>query len=226
MKRLASRFKSKLKSEKAENTITMMIAFPLLWAIIMTVLDFGIFMQNRTMLVSDLREGARTVAIFGGSNKSNALIAAYGTQCSNGNYGTYSYSGNKSTGTWTADEDFVGCLVKHQIANNRGYSQIVISDVQCGIQDKADPTKVLPKGNVKIGDAVSCKAHYKYQGFPGSALGLMGGNFMMGNGGQGGPEGSIEQANAEIQKSGWNEGDVIVSAQSEVTMNNYARPPR
>ena len=76
MKRLASRFKSKLKSEKAENTITMMIAFPLLWAIIMTVLDFGIFMQNRTMLVSDLREGARTVAIFGGSNKSNALIAA------------------------------------------------------------------------------------------------------------------------------------------------------
>ncbi len=223
MKRLASRFKSALTSEKAENTITMMIAFPLLWAIIMTVLDFGIFMQNRTMLVSDLREGARTVAIFGGSNKSNALIAAYGTQCSGGSYGSYSYSGNHSSGgTWNANEDFVGCLVKNQIANNRGYSQMVISDVQCGIQDKADPTQVHPKGNVKIGDAVSCKAHYKYQGFPGSALGLMGGNFMMGNSGRGGGSaGSIDQANAEIIKSGWNEGTIMVSAQSEVSMDNH-----
>lgn len=228
----------KLRSDKAENTITMMIAFPLLWAIIMTILDFGIFMQDRTMLVSDLREGARTVAIFGGTDKSkNALINAYGTTCE-------LESGIEHDKDDSAT-DMVGCLVANQIKNNKGYSQITISDIQCGVVNPdhlkyhdnpkdsdgkidSDYGKITgfnedPKASVKIGQAVSCAAHYQYQGFPGSALGLLGGNFMMGKGDKNlgtDPVGSTEKANYEIQNSHWNEGTVIVSAQSEVTMNN------
>lgn len=223
VKRLASRIKNGLRSEKAENTITTMIAIPLLWAFLMTILDFGIFMQNRTMLVSDLREGARTVAIFGGSSKSNKLINAYGTKCVGQQYGTYSNGSNPTNthGSWN-DTDFVGCLVKNQIANNKGYSNMVISDIKCGIQnDASDPTNLKLNGQVKIGQPVSCSAHYQYQGVPGSALGMLGGNFMMGNGGQGGGEsGSLNNANAEIVNSGWNEGTIVVSAQSEVSMTN------
>lgn len=213
----------KLRSDKAENTITMMIAFPLLWAVIMTILDFGVFMQDRTMLVSDLREGARTVAIFGGTDKSkNALINAYGTTCG--------LESGAVLGKGNATTDMVGCLVANQIKNNKGYAQITISSIQCGI---ANPTDLNykdgeitgfnedSKASVKIGQAVSCAAHYKYQGFPGSALGLLGGNFMMGSmGGGSGADGSIQAANTQIRNSGWNEGTIIASAQSEVTMNN------
>lgn len=214
----------KLRSDKAENTITMMIAFPLLWAVIMTILDFGVFMQDRTMLVSDLREGARTVAIFGGTNRSNALINAYGTTCELES-GIEHDKGDAGT-------DMVGCLVANQIKNNKGYAQITISDIQCGVANPAhldykdgEITGFNEEGktSVKIGQAVSCAAHYQYQGFPGSALGLLGGNFMMGKGDKNlgtDPDGSTEKANYEIQHSGWNEGTVIVSAQSEVTMNN------
>lgn len=221
MGRIASRFRDKLKGEKGENTITMIIALPLLWAILITVLDFGFFMQNRTMLVSDLREGARTVAIFGGSSKTNKLIAAYGTTCTGQSYGTYTNGSSASGGErWNENEDFVGCLVKNQIANNKGYTQMVVSNVKCGVQtNPADPKAVNPHGNVKIGQPVSCSAHYKYRGFTGSALGFLGGNFMMGNGGHGGSDGSLDKSNTEIVKSGWNEGDIVVSAQSEVTMN-------
>lgn len=213
----------KLRSDKAENTITMMIAFPLLWAVIMTILDFGIFMQDRTMLVSDLREGARTVAIFGGTDKSkNALINAYGTTCG--------LESGAVLGKGNATTDMVGCLVANQIKNNKGYAQITISSIQCGIANPADLNykdgeitgfNESADAKVLIGQAVSCAAHYKYQGFPGSALGLLGGDFMMGSmGGGSGADGSIQAANTQIRNSGWNEGTVVVSAQSEVTMNN------
>lgn len=206
-----SKLRGRLRSERAENTITMMIAFPLIWAVLMTILDFGIFMQGRTLLVSDLRDGARTVAIYGSSNRGSALSAAYGTSCDNAD-------------SLAEGNDLVGCLVKNQIKGNKGYSQIVISDIRCGVANPSDPTHPdSATRKVKIGQAVSCAAHYKYEGFPGSALGLMGGNFMGAgskNAGKGaGYAGDLQNANYQIQQSGWNEGDVVVSAQSEVTLN-------
>ena len=213
-KNVSSKLRGRLRSERAENTITMMIAFPLIWAVLMTILDFGIFMQDRTLLVSDLRDGARTVAIYGSSNRGSALSAAYGTSCDNAD-------------SLAESNDLVGCLVKNQIKGNKGYSQIVISDIRCGVANPDDP--IHPDSatrKVKIGQAVSCAAHYKYEGFPGSALGLMGGNFMgagskdAGHGA--GYAGDLQNANYQIQKSGWNEGDVVVSAQSEVTLQGDA----
>lgn len=202
-----------MRSERAENTITMMIAFPLIWAVLMTILDFGIFMQDRTLLVSDLRDGARTVAIYGGSNRSAPLATAYGTGCT-----------DSATGSGSSD-DLVGCLVRNQIQGNRGYSQIVISNVKCGISDPDHPTEPDPSySKVKIGQAVSCAAHYRYEGFPGSALGLMGGNFMGAGSVNDGRNGSLQNVNYQIQKSGWNEGDVVVSAQSEVTVEPPTSP--
>lgn len=209
-KNAGSKVRRKLRSETAENTITMMIAFPLIWAVLMTILDFGIFMQDRTLLVSDLRDGARTVAIFGSSNKTSALAAAYGTDCVD------------STSGGSTDSDLVGCLVRNQIQGNRGYSQIVISNVKCGKSNPDDPTEPFSSDTtIKIGQAVSCSAHYKYEGFPGSALGFMGGNFMGAGAkdtGSGTGAGDLQNVNYQIQKSGWNEGDVVVSAQSEVTL--------
>lgn len=207
-KNAGSKLRRKLRSETAENTITMMIAFPLIWAILMTILDFGIFMQDRTLLVSDLRDGARVVAIYGGSNRNSQLATAYGTGCT-----------DRATGSGSSD-DLVGCLVRNQIQGSRGYSQIVISNVNCGISNPDHPTEPDSSYNkVKIGQAVSCAAHYRYEGFPGSALGLMGGNFMGAGSVDDGRNGGLQNVNYQIQKSGWNEGDVVVSAQSEVAVD-------
>lgn len=218
LKRFGRSLMSKIRSEKGENTITMLIAFPFIWAIIMTILDFGIYMQDRTMLISDLREGARTVAIFGGSSTDpnsatgNALIKAYGINCSDQ--------------THSGQHDYVACLIQNRIAANNAYASIVISDIQCGpykvntsstAGQKASIT-FMNNADVKIGQAVGCMATYDYAGFPGSALGLLGGNFMMS--GMGGNDTSLAQTNKNIQDSGWNHGTVMASAQSEVTMDN------
>jgi Flp pilus assembly protein TadG len=159
----------------------MIIAFPFLWAIIMTVIDMGVFFNDRTLLTADLRDGARTVAIFGGTSSSDSqnLIEAYGAQCSGG---------------YATSSDTVSCLVSKKIAANKGYSAITISDITCGVDGDAK--------NVKIGTATWCQAKYQYSGFPGSALGLLGGSFS-------------SQAGTNVNGS-WNDGTIKVSAQSEV----------
>jgi Flp pilus assembly protein TadG len=181
MRRLLKR----IHEEGGENTITMILAFPLLWAIIMTIIDMGVFFNDRTLLTADLRDGARTVAIFGGtsSKDSQDLITAYGAKCSGG---------------YATSSDTVSCLVSKKIADNKGYTAITISDINCGVDGDAS--------NVKIGTATWCSAKYQYSGFPGSALGFMGGSFSA-------------QAGTNVNGS-WNDGTIKVSAQSEVATSN------
>jgi len=71
IRRGVRRFSRRIRSEKAENTITTILVFPLLWCIIMTIIDFGVFNSNGMQLRNDLRDGARTAAIFGGTNNMN-----------------------------------------------------------------------------------------------------------------------------------------------------------
>lgn len=209
----------KVCGEKASETIALIIILPLLWGLIMTIIDFGIFMQDRTMLVSDMREGARTVAIFGGSNKvSNDLIRAYGTTCGMTPSTTGGGYRGDATNNSAYGNDLVACLLKNQIMMNKGYSQIVISNIKCGVSNPGNPTNPTLDSKVKIGQAVSCSAHYRYMGLPGSALGLFGGNFMLGGADSSADNGSLLKVNAEIRNTGWNEGNIVVSAQSEVTL--------
>ena len=196
--RLKRAIHNRVHSEMAENTITFLIAVPLRWSIIMTIMDYGVFVGNTSMLRSDLRDGARTAAIFGGTD--NALSAAYGTNCKD----APAKAGSKGGGTDSSN--IVTCLVANKINDNTAYvNNMTISNIKCG-----------PSGGTKVGDATWCSADYLYAGIPGSVLGLMGG------GGQDiGLGSSFNDAGGAVAKTstqnGWNAGTIKVSAQSEVS---------
>lgn len=206
MKRLWTRFKTGVRSEKAENTITMIIMFPLLWAIIMTVIDFGVYFNNRSALMQDLRDGARTVSILGGTQ--NDLSAAYGVNS------TGSAPACKATGGTVNDiiaaaykTDQVTREVARKVCDNTTYTQMGIYGLKCG-----------PKATGKVGEATWCEANYVYSGMPGSAFSWFGG-------GNDAPITSTDTDEIAVNhgevngdgtpKSGWNAGTIRMSAQSE-----------
>ena len=189
-------------SELAENTITFLIALPLLWSLLMTMIDFSTFIGNTATLRSDLRDGARTAAVFGGTD--NALSAAYGTSCTT----TSSEGGNKGGGS--DDNNIVACLVANKINASTAYvNNMTISEIKCG------PSQLsVRQYGIKVGQATWCSAHYSYAGMPGSALSLFGGGVK-----------SFKDAGGSVATTssdkGWNNGTIKVSAQSEVTTPRY-----
>lgn len=216
IRRGVRRFSRRIRSEKAENTITTILVFPLLWCIIMTIIDFGVFNSNGMQLRNDLRDGARTAAIFGGTN--NMLTESYGTTCGgdeskntvgkndslNGKYGHKGGSSNS--------DNLVTCLLANKINNNPSYINMKLSNIQCG------PSS----GDVKIGQATWCQATYDYQGMPGSALSLFGIDVQSKADGKPqydttGGKGVATTTNAQNGTT-WNKGTIRASAQSEVTM--------
>lgn len=222
IRRRVRRFSRRIRSEKAENTITTILVFPLLWCIIMTIIDFGVFNSNGMQLRNDLRDGARTAAIFGGTN--NKLTQSYGTTCGgdeskntvgkndslNGKYGHKGGSSNS--------DNLVTCLVANKINNNPSYINMKLSNIQCG------PSL----GEVKIGQATWCQASYDYQGMPGSALSLFGIDVQANSDGKprydevdknGNEVGKGVATTTNAQRgTTWNKGTIRASAQSEVTM--------
>jgi Flp pilus assembly protein TadG len=188
-----NRFRGHSRSERGENTITMLIAFPLLWAVIMTIIDFGVFINNTSTLREDLRDGARIAAVFGGTD--NDISAAYGTSCTS----TSSEGGSK--GGRTDSNNIVSCLVANKINENTSYvNNMIISDIKCG-----------PSSGTKVGQATWCSAHYLYEGMPGSVFSLFGGGVQSFNDAGG------TVATSSGDSSGWNVGTMKVSAQSEVS---------
>lgn len=174
--RFFSKLGSAIRSERAENTITMIIMFPLLWAIIMTIIDFGCYFNNRSLLIQDLRDGARTVAILGGTD--NKLTKAYGVysapdhvtmeNCDNYLYGTDGATKSSGEDIIMAGykNDQVTRAVANKICANHGYVQYGVYNLACG-----------PKTTGGVGQEVWCQASYVYNGMPGSAMSLLGSSF-------------------------------------------------
>ena len=183
----------------------------------MTIIDFGVFNSNGMQLRNDLRDGARTAAIFGGTN--NMLTESYGTTCGgqgdtakndslDGKYGQKGGSSNSN--------NLVTCLLANKINNNPSYINMKLSNIQCG------PSS----GDVKIGQATWCQATYDYQGMPGSALSLFGIDVQSNVDGKPqydttGGKGVATTTNAQNGTT-WNKGTIRASAQSEVTMTQKA----
>lgn len=222
IKKLFSGIKSSVKSEKAENTITMIIMFPLLWAIIMTIIDFGCYFNNRSLLIQDLRDGARTVAILGGTN--NELSQAYGVQSTTDSVASACSASDTDLIMHGYESDQVTKAVKNKICSNKGYVNYSVYDIQCG-----------PKTTKSVGQAVWCQADYVYNGMPGSVMSLLGPVFrsMSGyidesvtqtNGAESmtisdtGANGKTELT-TKSGSMGWNGGTLRAAAQAETITN-------
>ena len=61
------RFFKSFKSDRGDSLVSFIIVVPVLLMILITSVDYGIFMLNRGQIQAVARDAARTVAIYGGN---------------------------------------------------------------------------------------------------------------------------------------------------------------
>jgi len=148
----------KLNSDKGDSLVSTIIIFPLMIIMLVTAIDFSIYMANRGQIQGIARDGARTVAIMGGNgtNKQGTAIEA-----KYGNARSESCAGLESE-AFTSKSTSIECNIIRNLENYKGLVNVEIKAVKCTPQ----------KANF-IGQRVSCEISWKYGGIPGSTMTLM-----------------------------------------------------
>lgn len=210
------------KDDNAESTIvSMVILFPLLLTMLITMIEVPLLFSNRNLLQSNLQQGARTVAILGSNGNGGALARTYADSnaCSNsadipgeGSTPILSvYSGDKPL---VGEQSIVACETAIAIAQNSGFIAFDVYDVKCS-----------PNLAERIGQPTTCQATYYYSGIPGGTMSLIGGTNQYTIGNEAKDLGEIQKKNAESAAKGgeedghgFNSGIIRMSAQSEVCL--------
>lgn len=156
-------FQSRIQSDSGvANTIEMLFIFFLMFAMLSTILDIGMYFLNRNVVVNAAQSGARNAAVLGGVN--SELANDYGVTLNNMRNGQGGVNVRVSPGQ-VADQcagmgitDGISCLVLSDLMNSSAQS-ISIQDVECG-----------PQRTGNIGDRTFCTVTFRYTGIPGSAL--------------------------------------------------------
>ena len=138
-KRILKRLKN---SKGASATIEMIFIILLLFLVATTVMDIGIYFNNRYTITNAAQNGARLAAVFGGT-ESNAVSQTYGIN--------------------TVSQDCldigvnnpVACSVVQEIKNGTKPVAITVTSVECG-----------PNKTTKIGDRTWCNVKFIYHGLP------------------------------------------------------------
>lgn len=143
------KFRRRLKENKgAANTIEMIFIILLMFMFLVTILDMGLYFNNRSVITSAAQNGARTAAIFGGV-QANSISNQYGitnisSECAN--FGITSV---------------VACGVYDELKASTNAVNVKVKSIVCG-----------PDKTNKIGDRTYCRITYNYGGIPGSGLAL------------------------------------------------------
>lgn len=157
--KLNKNLKNKKNSERGDTLVTSLILMPVLIALLLTFIDMSIFMANRSQVQGIARDGARTVAIFGGNGTpfmQTSLEAAYGsTNSIIGGSATESCSKGVLSGHTGIECNILDSL-KSSSLTSVDYNSL---DVKCS-----------PEKSNRIGEPVECTIEWKYNGIPGSAL--------------------------------------------------------
>lgn len=142
----------RLKSNRADSIVSAVFFFPLFIIILISGIDYSVYMSNRGQIQGVARDAARTVAIMGGNGTDKLqtpLEAKYGT--------------SKSTAckdvTSKQAKTPIECNVVNSLQNNQGLVSTEIVNVKC-----------TPSNTTSIGQRVSCEIQWNYGGIPGSAL--------------------------------------------------------
>lgn len=140
---------NRLKKDKGDaNTISMIFVVFLLVVILFTVVDAGIYFNNRYIITNAAQNGARTAAIFGGT-EANPISRKYGL--------TEISSDCRTFGV----DSVVECSVYNELKESTQTVNVQVKSIECG-----------PSKTSKIGDRTYCEIHYSFGGTPGSALAL------------------------------------------------------
>lgn len=149
-------FRNKYPGDKGDSLVTAVIVFPMVFSIIVTGVDFGLFLNNKAIIMNAARDGARTVAIQGGASTSNNKIAQkYGQ--------TKNCKPSEKVGVAGVDTPLECTLLKR--LSTSSLVQTDITSVNC-----------TPNFTTRVGETTSCDIKWKYVGLPWSTLGFTGYN--------------------------------------------------
>lgn len=147
MNKIKNRILKRLSEQKgASNTIELVFIILLLFAVAITIIDVGIYFNNRYVITNSAQNGARLVAVFGGTGNTN-VAQAYGITDVTPECQSFHL------------DNAVECYVYNDLKNSTGTVSTVIKKIDCG-----------PTSTNVIGERVWCEVEYDYLGLPGSGL--------------------------------------------------------
>lgn len=166
-------FMNRFKSDRGDSLVTALIVFPMTISIIISGIDYAMFLNNRSIIQNAARDGARTVSILGGNNdRDNKIANRYGINDKNKNIGTNQFA----TGTYSGGSYMCGSN------RNAGGSLLQRTAIECEIEKnlKSSPlvqTEIYiitcdPWMTTRVGQNVFCEVQWQYQGLPLSSLGF------------------------------------------------------
>lgn len=156
---MLKKFKKRFRNERGDALVSTIIIFPLMIIMLVTAIDFSIYMANRGQVQGVARDGARTVAIMGGNGnatQATPIEEKYGSSRKNACEEIKSEAFKSSTTT------AIECNIIKGLESHKGLVNVEIVGVKCN-----------PPKAESIGDRVTCEVSWKYGGIPGSGLTLM-----------------------------------------------------
>jgi len=150
------------KSDKADSSIvSMIILFPIVFAVMITLIDVSIYFSNRSIIQSVARDGARTIAILGGNGnatQATPLEVQYGLDRD----ASCAEAANGWTDAVTSTSSAVECNILSTLNMNKGLVAVDVTSVHC-----------TPEITSSIGQRTTCTIEWSYNSVPGSALSLV-----------------------------------------------------
>lgn len=145
---MIKRIKNNIKSDVgASATIEFIFLILIVWSVLITIIDFGLYFNNRNIITNTAQNGARLAAVYGGASdtpvsRQYGITSPYGKNCTN--------VGARNT---------VGCSVMKEIEGTKGLVQTEIKRINCG-----------PDKTTKIGERTYCEVTFKYKGIAGGNI--------------------------------------------------------
>lgn len=153
MKKLRKNENIEVRDRGDSSIISLVIALPLVLAILFTIIDSGIYFMNSQIINSEANNGARIVAIYGGNGDAGEMTqieAAYTTADEK-----LACQGVSTSFARTPTE----CGIFRVLTESKMLTGVKINNVLC-----------TPVRSLSIGADVSCTVDWEYSGIPGSAM--------------------------------------------------------
>lgn len=184
--KIITRLKNRVNDEQgASTTIEFLFVIIVLFIFTMSIIDLGIYFNDRNIVTNAAQNGARITSVYGGSGNTNIA---------------QSYAKNKNTQECSsvgadASKYPAACNMVQEMNNQKSAGiDMTIKSAQCYVNSpNADDRKSVVE---TLSDRPTCTITWQYKGIPGSAVTLF--NTLRGPGDSGTTYTVTETANAEV----------------------------
>lgn len=146
---MINRIKKNLRSDVGlSGTIEFIYLILILWVVLVSVIDFGLYFNDRNIMTNAAQNGARLAAVYGGAGDT-PVARQYGKASTSKSQLCAKYSGKITN-------NIVSCQVAEEIANTTGLVNAEVEKIDCG-----------PDKTSSLGERTYCKVDWKYKGVAG-----------------------------------------------------------